>query len=307
MMAGRRLFGGRKGQPWLPLLPEDRIAPSIASERPGVPEGLAGLVDALLEVDRRLRPPDAAAALELLARSDVVPAFSHALERLVRQALPPGALDPVLGPTEPQDDDAPTVRDGSPPEPLDSNDILTRPAIPRDGTPPVSAPDAPPAAEGRPRRRPLLVAAAVLVGALAALLIVLLAARPLPRDGHEEGRAVGETRPAAADRQPEPASGAAAGVITEAPAVPPAAGEDGDEAPAGKMQGRGRLDINARPWARVFLDGKHVGYTPLSLERVPAGRHVLRLVNPDIGVERKIGVMVKPGAVRKIAVDFTAP
>ncbi len=304
MMSGRRLFGRRRGQPWLPLLPEDRIAPKIASERPDAPEGLAALVDAMLEVDRDLRPPDAAAALELLARSEVVPAFSHALERLVRQALPPRAPDPALGPTEPQGDDAPTVKDASPPEPLDSNDILTRPAIPRQAAPPASRSDARPVEAEAPRRRPLLVTAAVLAVALAALLLVLLLPRVTPRQGRVDGRA---PRTATTDPPPHEASRSGAPALDEPAVAPPPAAEDQEASPAVKTAARGRLDINARPWARVFLDGKHVGYTPLSLEHVPAGRHVLRLVNPDLGVERRISVKVKPGAVRKVAVDFTAP
>ncbi|MBW2261069.1 MAG: serine/threonine protein kinase [Deltaproteobacteria bacterium] len=306
-MAGRRLFGGRKGQPWIALLPENRIAPKIASEKPGAPRGLAGLVDALLEVDRSLRPPDASAALEMLAGSGVVPAFSHKLERLVRQTLPPTIHDPALGPTEPQDDEAPTVKDDSPPEPLDSNDILTRPAIPRDETPPAVSRDAHPLPERRPGRRPLLIASATLVGALLALMLVLLVLRSLQGGRQVDERPAGEPR-AAADRPPERPAIAGAHGADEAPAEQPEVREGGEDAASMKpAAGKGRLDINARPWARVFLDGKDVGYTPLILKRVPAGRHVLRLVNPDLGKERKIGVKVKPGTVRKIAVDFTDP
>jgi serine/threonine-protein kinase len=287
MMVGRRLFGGKGKQPWLALLPENRVAPPVASERPGAAEGLAGLVDALLQVDRDLRPPDASAALEMLAAGGVVPAFAHSLARHVREAMPPPALDAALGPTEPQDDEAPTVEDASPPEPLDSDDILTRPATPRGQTPPVLAP--------APRRRRLLVGAAALVGALAALAVVLIVLRIVPGD------------PPVVTPRKGVASGTATAVAPAPPEVvaPEAVPEPAAPADDARPVGRGRIDINARPWARVYLDGKHAGYTPLSLERVPAGRHVLRLVNPDMDTERRIVVKVKPGGVRKIAVDFT--
>ena len=290
MVAGRRLFGGPGKQPWAALLPENRVAPEIRSARPDAPQGLARLVDALLQVDRDERPPHAAAALEMLAASGVVPAFSHTVERLVRQALPPRSRDPALEPTEPQGDEAPTVEDGSPPEPLDSDDILTRQAIPVDTPVPVKIP----ARSRRASWMPHVVAVAALGGLLAAIALALLAHHGLPR------RSATGAAPAPAPRTVEPAT-------EEPPAAREAAPPAPEPPPVEVDGGRGRLDVNARPWARVYLDGRHVGYTPLSLRRVPAGRHVLRFVNPELGMEKKIVVKLKAGGVRKIAVDFTVP
>jgi hypothetical protein len=33
------------------------------------------------------------------------------------------------------------------------------------------------------------------------------------------------------------------------------------------------LNVNARPWANVWLDGRAVGETPLANLRVPVGEH----------------------------------
>ncbi|MBI2892996.1 MAG: serine/threonine protein kinase [Deltaproteobacteria bacterium] len=43
----------------------------------------------------------------------------------------------------------------------------------------------------------------------------------------------------------------------------------------------GTLTINTIPWSKVYLGGRLLGMTPLANVRVPAGRHVIRMVNPD--------------------------
>lgn len=325
MLAGRRLFPARRDAPWLGLLPQNRVAPPIGQERSDVPPGLARLVDALLEVDRRNRPDDASQALEMLMESGVVPAFANKIESLVKEAMPLSQPlpDPAVLPTEPDPSKASTVPDepdarqtpGSPPEPLDSNDILTE-AMPGKEAPPaaetvVETPEAtPPAITSKtPARssrraggRGLVVPAAIFAGVALALVLVVTALPYLP------GRSPARPDPA----KPSPAAQAAPpGELEETRPVPAEPAQmqpapSAARAPAldRKSKGKGGLDINVKPWAEVYLDGQRVGYTPLSLKKVEAGRHVLRLVNPKLGIERKIAVKVKPGTVRKIALDF---
>ena len=57
---------------------------------------------------------------------------------------------------------------------------------------------------------------------------------------------------------------------TTAPAAPAA------PAPSGRFAGALRVDSRP-PGASVFVDGKLVGTTPLSLPSVPAGTHAIRL------------------------------
>lgn len=42
-----------------------------------------------------------------------------------------------------------------------------------------------------------------------------------------------------------------------------------------------RLSVNARPWARVRIDGREVGVTPLADLPVAPGRHRVRAELPD--------------------------
>jgi hypothetical protein len=66
-----------------------------------------------------------------------------------------------------------------------------------------------------------------------------------------------------------------------APARTPAAA--GRAAPAGRPESyTGSIYVDSRPrGARVFIDGKAVGATPLSVPDVPIGSHVVRLELPD--------------------------
>jgi serine/threonine-protein kinase len=62
--------------------------------------------------------------------------------------------------------------------------------------------------------------------------------------------------------------------------------------------GKGRLKIDADPWADVWLDGVKIGQTPLGSVEVAEGRHTLRLVNPD--GEKTLPVNVRTGATQVI-------
>ncbi|MBI2877495.1 MAG: Hsp70 family protein [Candidatus Tectomicrobia bacterium] len=44
----------------------------------------------------------------------------------------------------------------------------------------------------------------------------------------------------------------------------------------------GALTVNASPWGRVYVDGKERGETPLTIERIPAGRHQVRIVREKV-------------------------
>jgi len=45
--------------------------------------------------------------------------------------------------------------------------------------------------------------------------------------------------------------------------------------------GFGFLSVNSSPWARVFVDNRRVGVTPLYRHRLPSGRHLVRLEGKD--------------------------
>ena len=61
---------------------------------------------------------------------------------------------------------------------------------------------------------------------------------------------------------------------------------------------KGRLDVDAVPWADVYLDGKRLGATPLQSLSVWEGTHVLRLVAPQ--GEKTLDVQVTPGSTTRV-------
>jgi hypothetical protein len=69
---------------------------------------------------------------------------------------------------------------------------------------------------------------------------------------------------------------------------------------------KGVINVNAVPWAEVWLDGERVGDTPIASLEVPLGACELVLKHPEHG-ERRMAVTVTGGAPVQISVDFTAP
>jgi len=68
--------------------------------------------------------------------------------------------------------------------------------------------------------------------------------------------------------------------------------------------GKATLQINSRPVAKVFIDGKDTGQrTPLLNYEVEAGKHEILFVNEDFGLERTKYVHVKPGETEKVIVQ----
>ena len=64
------------------------------------------------------------------------------------------------------------------------------------------------------------------------------------------------------------------------------------------------LNINARPWADVTLDGKDLGQTPISNASVTVGTHELVFRHPQLG-ERRQTVVVTSNGPQRVAVDLT--
>jgi PEGA domain-containing protein len=64
------------------------------------------------------------------------------------------------------------------------------------------------------------------------------------------------------------------------------------------------LNVNARPWADVVIDGDPVGQTPLGNVTIAVGTHQITFRHPQLG-ERTQTVVVTAGGVNRIAVDLT--
>jgi serine/threonine-protein kinase len=78
------------------------------------------------------------------------------------------------------------------------------------------------------------------------------------------------------------------------PAVAPRAAQP-VAAPAAAGANMGFLRINSRPWAQVFVDGRFVGNTPLLNAPVPAGKHKIKLVNPDMKMNKVFTLQIQAG------------
>ena len=65
----------------------------------------------------------------------------------------------------------------------------------------------------------------------------------------------------------------------------------------------GTLNINAQPWAAVWIDGNSVGETPIGNLSVVPGEHEVVFRHPELG-ERRQKTMVRAGAETRVAVNL---
>jgi hypothetical protein len=74
-------------------------------------------------------------------------------------------------------------------------------------------------------------------------------------------------------------------------------GVDGADCPAPRP---GTLTLNTVPWTVVVIDGVVVGTTPLFRHELPAGKHMLTLVNEGRGVDVDEEVVIDEGHAHKL-------
>ena len=76
--------------------------------------------------------------------------------------------------------------------------------------------------------------------------------------------------------------------------------------PAAAPTGDGSLVVDSRPpGARVFVDGRAVGVTPITIPALAAGSHTVRLERPGF-TSIATTTRVEPGARARVAVTLTA-
>jgi hypothetical protein len=68
---------------------------------------------------------------------------------------------------------------------------------------------------------------------------------------------------------------------------------------------RGKVNLNATPWAEVWIDGKKAGDTPLANVDLPLGTREIVFRHPQLG-ERSRTVIVKADMPAAVSVDMTA-
>jgi serine/threonine-protein kinase len=66
---------------------------------------------------------------------------------------------------------------------------------------------------------------------------------------------------------------------------------------------QGIVNLNASPWAEVWIDGRRVGDTPIGNLAVPIGPHEIVFRHPEFG-EKKQAVSVTTGAPVRVSVSM---
>jgi hypothetical protein len=69
------------------------------------------------------------------------------------------------------------------------------------------------------------------------------------------------------------------------------------------IDAKGTVNLNAAPWAEVWLDGQKLGDTPL-VTQVPLGTREFLFKHPQHG-ERRVSATIKANAPAPVSVDFT--
>ncbi len=64
---------------------------------------------------------------------------------------------------------------------------------------------------------------------------------------------------------------------------------------------RGSIQVNCRPWAFVYVDGKKIGTTPVKAHKLQPGKHVVKLINDALNYKKRIPINVKPSRLIKIS------
>ena len=70
------------------------------------------------------------------------------------------------------------------------------------------------------------------------------------------------------------------------------------------IDAKGTANLNAQPWAEVWLDGTKLGETPLAGAPVPLGLREFVFKHPQFG-ERRVSATIKANAAAVVTVDFT--
>jgi serine/threonine-protein kinase len=100
--------------------------------------------------------------------------------------------------------------------------------------------------------------------------------------------------PTPAPRPVESKPTVVASVRPPAPAPTPAPAPAPEPVKKKPHRANGTLQLNAYPWAKVRVQGRDRGITPLRLE-LPAGDYAIELENPVVSVKRTIMLTVREG------------
>lgn len=322
LVAGERIAKAERCEGWIRARVADR-APALADHAPHAPSPIAWVVARCLARDPAARYPDARALGDALAA--LADAYgseaSHAEVRAyvaARFAAELGAraaeLDALAAELDALAAKPVAVRAGVPTRP--SAVPLPAPSSSSVSVPPVTLTEPRPSRRARAVERFAVVTSVAVALAAAALTaaVAATASRPRPR----AAAAAAPVAPArlvvapralevgaeatgvwlAAPTAPEPAlAGAIASTpSTAAAAVAAATVEPPEPAPV-RAASVGWVTVDSYPWARVTVDGRDVGVTPVVRLALPPGAHTVLLESPSTGARRVAVLEVVEGEV----------
>jgi tRNA A-37 threonylcarbamoyl transferase component Bud32 len=283
----------------------------VLLEMLGVERPLAEGAEAQLELARRGDVPPApatapAALREIVARAtarepadrhptalELQTALARYLKGLAETPPPSRALAALLAelfPGAPGHEETPAAGDAFP----GVRTALSLAGTADEAPPPPDAPAAPaPGGRGRLAATGAGIAAVVLASGVA----FLCSRPPAP---------IAPRAPAVAPASAPVVAVAPASAPATVPASRPAAVAD-PALPRRPLAPRtGTLDLNCTPWCEVFVDQRRAGESPLLGFALPAGRHKVRVRNPQLGVSRTLSLEIRAGEVTRQLVDLAA-
>jgi len=68
--------------------------------------------------------------------------------------------------------------------------------------------------------------------------------------------------------------------------------------------GKAKLSVDCTPWAVVYVDGVHIGTTPVAGHEITPGAHTLRLVNNQLHSSKTVKISAKPGESIRKSIEF---
>lgn len=72
-----------------------------------------------------------------------------------------------------------------------------------------------------------------------------------------------------------------------------------------RSQDVGYLNLNSWPWSVVYVDGRRLeGNTPIYRVRLSAGRHLVKFINPELGLKQEVEVTVEGATTKTVAVSL---
>jgi hypothetical protein len=68
---------------------------------------------------------------------------------------------------------------------------------------------------------------------------------------------------------------------------------------------RAPVNVNATPWAEVWIDGEHLGETPIANHMLRIGTHQVELRHPELGTKR-VSFAVALNSTNRLATNMRA-